>query len=177
MNSDLLATWTAIITNIAVVVGLAFVGLEFRNNTKAIEAERIDSFIQGVSDNATTLVTNGELSEILFQAYADPGSVVDASLDRLQNLLILNHNNFRRMYLQHQSGLISEEMYEYEKRAVGFSFSSDAGLDFVALMSASALGDEIWDIIEESATQARAYCLNPENSCVARFESARKADS
>ncbi len=51
MNSDLLTRWTAIITNIALVIGLAFVGLEFRNNTRAIEAERIDSFIEGVADN------------------------------------------------------------------------------------------------------------------------------
>jgi hypothetical protein len=68
-------------------------------------------------------------------------------------------------------------MYEYEKRAIGFSFSSDAGLDFITLMSASALGDEIWYIIGESATQARAYCLNPDNRCVARFEAARKRSS
>jgi hypothetical protein len=177
MNSDLLTRWTAIITNIAVVIGLAFVGLEFRNNTRAIEAERIDSFIQGVADNATTLVGNGDLSTMLYQAYADPDSITGASLDRIQNLLVLNHNNFRRVYLQHQSGLVSDDMYEYEKRAVGFSFSSEAGLDFVALMRASALGDAIWEIIGESAEQARAYCLNPNNSCVARFEAARKSSS
>jgi hypothetical protein len=132
MNSDLITRWTAIITNFAVVAGLVFVGLEFRNNTRAIEAEGVDSFIQGVTDHTTTLVANADLSKLMFRSYADPDSLTGAELDRIQNLLVLNHNNFRRVYLQHQSGLVSDDMYEYEKRAVGFAFSSDAGLDFTA---------------------------------------------
>jgi hypothetical protein len=40
MSDGLLTRWTGISTNIAVVVGLLFVGLEFRHNTRAIEADR-----------------------------------------------------------------------------------------------------------------------------------------
>ena len=173
MNSDLLTRWTAIITNIAVVIGLGFVGLEFRNNSRSIEAERIDSFIQGVSDIVTTTAESEDLAEILYQAYADPGSLTGSRLDRAQNLMMLQHNNFRRVYIQHQAGLLPDDMYEYERRAVGFSFSSDIGLDLVALFQASTVGGEVWNIIGESAKQARAYCLNPKNECVARLEAAR----
>ena len=177
MNSDLLTRWTAIITNMAVVIGLAFVGLEFRNNAKSIEAERIDSFIEGVSDIITTTAESEDLAEILYQAYADPGSLTGPRLDRAQNLMMLQHNNFRRVYIQHQAGLLPDDMYEYERRAVGFSFSSDIGLSLVALFQASSVGGEVWDIIGESAEQARAYCLNPQNKCVARFEAARGSSS
>lgn len=75
MNSDLLTKWTAIITNIAVVIGLAFVGLEFRNNARAVEAERIDSFIQGSHDITALTIENGDLAEILYQAHASPSSL------------------------------------------------------------------------------------------------------
>jgi hypothetical protein len=173
MNSDLLTRWTAIITNIAIVIGLVFVGLEFRNNAKSIEAERIDSFIQGVSDIITTTAESADLAEILYQAYADPDSLTGPRLDRAQNMMMLQHNNFRRVYIQHQAGLLPDEMYEYERRAVGFSFSSDIGLNLVALFQASTVGGEVWDIIGESAKQAKAYCLNPQNACVARYEAAR----
>jgi hypothetical protein len=173
MNGDLLTRWTAIITNIAIVIGLVFVGLEFRNNAKSIEAERIDSFIQGVSDIITTTAESADLAEILYQAYADPDSLTGPRLDRAQNMMMLQHNNFRRVYIQHQAGLLPDEMYEYERRAVGFSFSSDIGLNLVALFQASTVGGEVWDIIGESAKQAKAYCLNPQNACVARYEAAR----
>ena len=177
MNSDLITRWSAIITNMAVVIGLVFVGLEFRHNTQAIEAERIDSFIQGVSDIITAQIENEDLSEIFYQAYANPESISGASLDRVQGLMLLQHNNFRRVFIQHQAGLVSDDTYEYERRAVGFIFSSDIGLDLVALFRASTLGGEIWEIIGESAEEARAYCLDPKNSCTARYEALREKKS
>ena len=170
MNSDLLTRWTAIITNIAVVIGLAFVGLEFRNNAKSIEAERIDSFVQGVSDIVATSIESEDLAEILYQVHADPDSLTGSRLDRAQNMMLFQHNNFRRVYIQHQAGLVPDDMFEYERRAVGFAFSSDIGLNLVALFRASALGSEVWDIIGESAEQAKAYCINPQNECLARFK-------
>ena len=64
MNSDLLTRWTTIITNIAVIVGLIFVGLEFRNTARAIEAERIDDFIGGNAEINSLTVESESLSEI-----------------------------------------------------------------------------------------------------------------
>lgn len=174
MNSDLITRWTAIITNIAVVVGLAFVGLEFRNNSRSIEAERIDSFTQGVADIQAMWLGSNELSEIIFQAYADPDSLSGSALDRLQHVMFLYHSNFKRMHLAHQSGLISDEMYANEKNAIGFVFSSDIGRNTINLMRESNLTDESWNIISKSAEAARAYCLNSNNKCAARYEAARR---
>ena len=175
MNSDLITRWSAIITNMAVVIGLVFVGLEFRNNTQAIQADRVDSFIQGVSDIITAQIENEDLSEIFYEAHANPESLSGASLDRVQGLMLLQHNNFRRIFIQHQAGLVSDDTYEHERRAVGFIFSSDIGLDLVSLFRASTLGGEIWDIIGKSAEDARAYCLDPKNSCTARYEALRSS--
>ena len=173
MNSDLITRWTAIITNIAVVVGLVFVGLEFRNNSRSIEAERIDSFTQGVAEIQSMWLGSNELSEIIYQAYADPESLSGSDLDRLQHLMFLYHSNFKRMHLAHNSGLISDEMFEDEKNAIGFVFSSDVGRRAIDLMRESNLSDESWNIISQSAEQARIYCLDPKNNCAARYEAAR----
>ena len=174
MNSDLLTRWTTIITNIAVLIGLIFVGLEFRNNSKAIEAERIDSFIEGVSEHSISILENDELSRIMWQIYADPDSITGARLDRAQHALLLAHNNFRRVHMQHEAGLVPTELYEYERSAVGFSFSSDVGRNLATIFRASSLGGDVWDIIGESAEVAREFCINSENTCVARYEAGRK---
>jgi hypothetical protein len=88
-------------------------------------------------------------------------------------MMFLYHSNFKRMYLAHQSGFISDDMYALEKSAIGFVFSSEAGLDTISLMQESALSDKSWSVIRESAMQAQAYCLNSRNRCAARYESAR----
>lgn len=66
MNSDLLTRWTAIIANMAFVIGLSFVGLECRNNARAAEAERISGFYEGVADVQALWMGSDRLSDILF---------------------------------------------------------------------------------------------------------------
>lgn len=173
MNNDIVGRWTAIITNIAIVVGLIFVGLEFRDNSRALEAERIDSFIQAIGDLNAVALDNEDLTEILYQAYANPDSLTGSSLDRAQHWMLTSYHNFWRVHLAHQSDLLPDEVYEIQKAGVGFAFSSDIGLDLIDIMRRSGLGEDLWDVVKDSAEQARAFCLNPQNACVTRYEAAR----
>ena len=85
----------------------------------------------------------------------------------------MHYNQFQRTALAHQTGLIPDDIYELQRVGLGFIFSSDIGLEVIALMRASNLADKSWDVVSESAKLARAYCLNPSNSCVARYEAIR----
>ena len=173
MNSDLLTKWTAIVTNIAVVIGLVLVGLEFRNNTRAFEAERMDSLVQGLSDANNVFIDNGDFAEILYQVYENPESVTGSSLDRVQHLMIAHYSNFQRVHLAHEAGLLPDDVYEIQKVGIGFGFSSDIGIDLIDIMRVSAMGESLWDVVRVSAEQARDYCLDPQNRCVARYAAAR----
>jgi hypothetical protein len=171
MNSELLTRWTAIITNIAVVIGLAFVGLEFRNNTRAVESERIDSLTQGGSEIMRFGIEDAKLTDILLRAHAEPESLTKTDRDRTQHWMLVTYSNFRRVYRAHKNGLIPADLYEVERAGVGFSFSSDIGLEVIdAFRSSKALENDAWNIIGESAEQARAYCLNPQNACLDRYK-------
>jgi hypothetical protein len=66
-----------IFTNIAIVLGLVFVGLEFRANTRSDEAERIDSFMSGWNDVYISLIQSDKSSEIYYRGFADPESLTD----------------------------------------------------------------------------------------------------
>jgi hypothetical protein len=173
MTSDLLTKWTAIITNIAVVIGLAFVGLEFRNNTRAIEAERIDSFIGANADINSPIVENENFSEIVLKAHTDPDSLTGNVLNRIQEWMVMHYDSFRRQRLAHQAGLLSDGLYEEQKDGIGFVFSSNLGLELIDLFRASALDNEVWEAIDESAQEARKYCLNTSNKCMERYEGMR----
>lgn len=170
MANEAVTRWTAILTNLAVVVGLAFVGLEFRDNARTAQAERIDSLVQGSATIQTLSIENADLSEILHRSYADPQSLSPVERDRAQHWMVLNYSNFMRVHRAYLSGLLPEDLYLIEKAGVGFAFSSDVGLAVIESFRASALGNEVWDIIAESAKQAQVYCLDTENICVDRYE-------
>ena len=171
MDSNLITKWTAIITNIAVVVGLVFVGLEFRNSTRAFESERIDSFTQGSLDIQKMSVGDSELSDILLKSYSAPDSLTKTEIDRAQHWLTLNYANFRRIHTAYLSGLIPDHIYEMEIAGVGFNFASDIGVDVIEVfLSSAALDNETWEVLRESTEKARAYCKNLENKCLERYE-------
>ena len=98
MNSELLAKWTSTITNMAVVIGLVFVGLEFRNTTKAIEADRVDSITQAIIGNNTLLLQTDGLSELLFDAYARPEELTPEGLDKLQSYWYVTYSQFAQVH-------------------------------------------------------------------------------
>jgi hypothetical protein len=171
LDSNLITKWTAIITNIAVVVGLGFVGLEFRNNTRAFESERIDSFTQGSLDIQRMSVGDSELSDILLKSYSAPDSLTKTELDRAQHWLTLNYSNFRRIHTAYLTGLIPTHIYEMERAGVGFNFASDIGIGVINIfLSSNELDNETWEVLKESAEQARAYCKVSENICMERYE-------
>ena len=175
MDSNLITKWTAIITNIAVVVGLGFVGLEFRNNTRAFESERIDSFTQGSLDIQRMSVGDSELSDILLKSYSAPDSLTKTELDRAQHWLTLSYANFRRIHTAYLRGLIPTHIYEMERAGVGFNFASDIGVDVIDVFLASAaLDNATWEVLKETAEQARAYCIDSKNLCLERYEPLKK---
>ena len=175
MSDGLLTRWTAIITNAAIVVGLVFVGLEFRNTTKAVEAERIDSFIAGNAEINAILLENESLAKLIYSVHTNPDTLTEIDLDRVQTWLLMNYDSFRRQKLAHESGLFPDDVYQQQKDGIGFVFISDAGFELIDLFRASALRDTTWDAIYESAKVAQRYCLDSANSCMARYEAIRQS--
>ena len=177
MSSDQIVKWTAIFTNIAVVVGLVFVGLEFRSNTRTVEAERIDSFTQGSLELHKLSVEDAELTEILLQAYENAESLTKNDRDRAQHWMVINYLNFRRIKEAHEAGVLPDDVYETEKAGIGFVFSSDIGQEVIESFTSSSLLNTAWDDIRESAESARVHCLEPENRCLDRYKTPRNGNN
>jgi hypothetical protein len=119
------------------------------------------------------IVENADLAEIVYQSYSNPDSLSGSDLDRIQHWMLISYDNFRRAMLAHESGLINTKLYDNQRVGVGYMFSSNIGLGVIEQMTKSSMNDRAWDVIAQSAEQARAYCLNPQNPCAARYEAAR----
>ena len=170
MNSDQIVKWTAIFTNIAIVIGLVFVGLEFRNNTKATIAERVDNLAAANAELTIMLMQEDGIAEIQYRAHRDPDSLTVTERERYEGSLNWYQRNFVRIHHYYQQGFLSQEDWEFEKAAIGYVFVSPPGLEYIEIMSASNLAHPIWGHIMESAAEAKAYCDSPDNLCVPRLE-------
>jgi hypothetical protein len=173
MSSDRISRWTAILTNIAVVIGLVFVGLEFRSNTRSIEAERIDSFMSGWNDVYAALLQSDRSSEIYHRGYADPESLTAQEESVFNLYLQLSFNNFERIYRARNLGLIPDDIWESHRAGIGFAFLSELGRDTVRIMLDSGLNNPMWGVIDQSTKDALAYCLDDNNRCVQPMASVR----
>ena len=120
------------------------------------------------------MVENEDLAQLLYKAHTTPQSLTGSDLDRTQSWLLMNYDSFRRQTLAHQAGLLPDALYEQQKAGIGFVFVSDAGFELIDLFRASAMDDKTWEAISASAKEARKYCLNPANRCMARYEAARE---
>ena len=97
-----------------------------------------------------------------------------AAWTEFNTLLLSSYNHFQSVHLAHEAGLVSDEIYEIQRVGVGFAFSSDVALDLIEIMRVSGMGESLWDVVKLSAEQAKAYCSNTQNRCVARYEAARQ---
>ena len=91
---------------------------------------------------------NENLSEIFYQAYANPESLSGSSLDRVQGLMLLQHNNFRRVFIQYEAGLLPDDTYEHERRAVGYIISVHHRKEARACPALSGISQEVlWSVV------------------------------
>ena len=67
MNRENLNLWLSFITNIAVLVGLIFVGYEIRQNTAQLRAESSQSITESVNALNAGLYSDGELADLLIR--------------------------------------------------------------------------------------------------------------
>ena len=169
MNSELITRWTAIITKLAVVIGLVVVALEFRSNTRAIQADRVNSNAQFYFDINSVILQDEELAALRYKAISDPMSLTDNELLRYNAYLDMHYGNYLNIYRNYRDGLVSEEDWAYATASIGFAFFSEPAREYVAIMNASDLKSPVYTFIEESVKNARAFCKNPDNQCVKRY--------
>ena len=81
----------------------------------------------------------------------------------------------RSIHTAYVRGLITSDIYEFERAGAGFNFASDIGIRVIDVFLAStALDNETWEVLKETAEQARAYCLDSKNICLERYEPLKK---
>ena len=135
MDSDRLNSWLTSLANIGVLVGLAVLVLEIRQNNELtmaqIEQTRSDAFVSwqqelALSDHLAPLLAKTE--RLLIDTYGEPDDSVDAAmiqewitnvLDilepvdqiRLTSYVTRSYWDYENVYFQYRRGLVSEDYW------------------------------------------------------------------
>jgi hypothetical protein len=110
------------------------------------------------------------LVALRYKANTAPESLSDNEILRYTAYLDLHHGYFLNIYRNYRDGLVLEEDWEYVKASIGFAFFSEPAMDYAEILHASSMGSPVYSYIEESVRVARAYCNNPDNRCVKRYD-------
>ena len=115
MKTRRLKTWVAlaeIISAIAVVFSLIYVGLEIRRTTIDSDAEIQAEILTYTHQRRVLVIESEDLSRILIKGYDDVNSLSAEELLRFQYYVELHFVAWERAHLAGKSGVFSEELYD-----------------------------------------------------------------
>ena len=114
MSTRKLTTWVAIaeiISAVAVVLSLIYVGLEIRRTTLESDADIQAELLTYTHQRRILVIESPDLSGILTRGYADVSSLTPEELRRFQLYVELHFVAWERAHMARQGGVFSEELY------------------------------------------------------------------
>ena len=117
--------------NIAVVVGLIFVGLEVGNGRAAAEAQAADGIADGFLQINLITISDSTMARIATVGRVTPDSLSDIDAIRYSMYLRAVFNQYHRVHRLYQSGLIPEEDWGLYAREVAALLDAPGGRLYV----------------------------------------------
>ena len=114
MSKRNLTNWVAIaeiISAIAVVLSLVYVGVEIRRTTLESDADIQAELLTYTHQRRILVIESDDLSHILIKGYDDLNSLTAEELLRFQYYVDLHFVAWERAHLARRSGVFSEELY------------------------------------------------------------------
>ena len=154
MNSDRINRYLTVGANIAILVGLIFVGLEVRNSSVAVSAQTSANINEGFNSLNMLLATDPSLARINFIGESEPNRLSDLEAIRFSNVIRSYTNQFIQINRLQQSGLLSEPEWKIYAREAAQMLSTEGGKLFV---QGNAIGQDLLTKVQSYSGEATAY--------------------
>ncbi len=87
-------------------------GLEIRQNTLAVQGATLQELVHAADASLLAVANDSELADILVRGDADAAFLSPEELARYRALVRVYWRDFENAFLQHRSGLLSDEGWE-----------------------------------------------------------------
>ena len=155
MSARNLKSWVAIaeiISAVAVVLSLIYVGLEIRRTTVESDADIQAELLTYTHQRRIIAIESDDLSHILVKGFGDLNSLTAEELLRFQYYVDLHFVAWERAYMATQAGVFSEELYDGWK--VWFVSVAKRDPDFV------------WPMVRDSQSWPESFVREVDESLV-----------
>ena len=120
--------WLTLAANLGVLAGIVFLALEIQQNTDAVRSSTIQGITNVSMDVLRAYAADHDLAELRLKGEADP-----SSLSEVEAFQYFSHNrqywlHFQNVYLQHQLGVLGDDLWRTYHRIVCADFDQRPGL-------------------------------------------------
>ena len=154
MNSERINNYLAIGANVAVLVGLIFVGLEVRNSSSAVNAQTYANVAEGFNALNMVLAADPSLARISAIGDVEPNRLSDLEAVRYAHTIRSYANQYFQIYQLRQNGLLSEADWSIWAREAFQLLSSPGGKLFV---EGNASGQDLLEKVRSYSGEYQAF--------------------
>lgn len=121
MDLEHIARIAEIVSSAAVVVSLIYVGLQVRQNTRALRATTYNAVTANSIAILSAMDTHPEYSEFLVRVQSDYGSATPAEKLRFHMCLLSAFRHWDNLLYQFRNGMLEREMWKsYDRTMTGW---------------------------------------------------------
>lgn len=131
MNSEKLNSWFGIITNVAVLVGIVFLGIEIRHASDMGQAQMADAGVAGHNALNLAIISDPQVARMFIVGLYEPEKLSDTEAVQFASFLRATVNQHLRLRRMHQLGFESTENQEFERRQMADILSTPGGKLFL----------------------------------------------
>lgn len=111
MNWDAIAAVSALAGAVGVIASLVFIGIQVRQNTRAVRAATYDSLVTSSGTWIAALVEDPALAAGFEAAVEDWGAVPDAERARMNFLFTQMLRLWENVHFQHREGTLADDLW------------------------------------------------------------------
>jgi len=116
-----------LVAAVATVATLAYLGLQIRQNTRAIEGSALRESQTLLSEAHLPMLNNPQLGAVFEKALNDPDSLSDTEADAFDLALYNVIATFQTLYFQRQQSLLDTEVFDHQTQSLIWYFRRPGG--------------------------------------------------
>lgn len=129
MNWDALGAIGEIVGSAAVVLTLAYLAIQTKNNSQVARSNSTNQSRTALTEIMSMIAGDSETSEVYYTGMTDPASLSGEQRVRFDTLIFLQVRGTETIFLEHKNKLVSEELWLAQWRGQKKSLSSPGGLE------------------------------------------------
>ena len=131
MAPDQITRWLTFTSNIAVLVGLVFVGIEVRNSSRAVAVQSANAVSDGFNQFNYLVASDAEVARIEYLAFRAPDKLTDPETIRASAIMRGLFNQYRQVHILYSSGVLTEAQWGWQARDISRLIHTPGGKQFV----------------------------------------------